>query len=70
MCHTVTMFQEGLMDRHEFLTWVIENVEKSKQLEETILKLVLKELLQVLFFLDILEQVLDKFFNIFIFFFN
>ena len=50
MCHTVTMFQEGLMDRHEFLTWVIENVEKSKQLEETILKLVLKELLQVLFF--------------------
>jgi len=44
------MFQEGLMDRHEFLTWVIENVEKSKQLEETILKLVLKELLQVLFF--------------------
>ncbi|XP_060562886.1 mediator of RNA polymerase II transcription subunit 12-like protein [Ruditapes philippinarum] len=42
------MYDEGLLDRHEFLSWIVEIVEKTKQTDDTILKLVLKELLQYL----------------------
>ena len=46
---TVTLFQEGLLDRHEFLTCFIEIVEKYKQTDDTILKLALAQILQVKF---------------------
>ena len=43
------VLQEGLLDRHEFLSWIIDNVDKTKQVEDTICKMVLKELLMVMF---------------------
>ncbi|XP_052783955.1 mediator of RNA polymerase II transcription subunit 12-like protein isoform X1 [Mya arenaria] len=42
------MYDEGLLDRHEFLSWIIEGLEKSKQVDDTILKLILKEIMMYL----------------------
>ena len=42
-----SLFQEGLLDRHEFLTSFIEILEKYKQTDDTILKLTLAQILQV-----------------------
>ncbi|XP_064830087.1 mediator of RNA polymerase II transcription subunit 12-like [Oncorhynchus masou masou] len=42
------MFQDGMLDRHEFLTWVLECSEKVRPGEDEILKLLLPLLLQYL----------------------
>uniref|UniRef100_A0AAR2L9N0 Mediator complex subunit Med12 domain-containing protein n=1 Tax=Pygocentrus nattereri TaxID=42514 RepID=A0AAR2L9N0_PYGNA len=41
------MFQDGMLDRHEFLTWVLECFEKIRPGEDELLKLLLPLLLQV-----------------------
>uniref|UniRef100_A0A6Q2Y7J9 Mediator complex subunit Med12 domain-containing protein n=1 Tax=Esox lucius TaxID=8010 RepID=A0A6Q2Y7J9_ESOLU len=40
------MFQDGMLDRHEFLTWVLECFEKVRPGEDELLKLLLPLLLQ------------------------
>lgn len=40
-------FQDGMLDRHEFLTWVLECFEKIRPGEDELLKLLLPLLLQV-----------------------
>ncbi|XP_058264024.1 mediator of RNA polymerase II transcription subunit 12 isoform X2 [Hemibagrus wyckioides] len=40
------MFQDGMLDRHEFLTWVLECFEKIRPGEDELLKLLLPLLLQ------------------------
>ncbi|KAL3848034.1 hypothetical protein ACJMK2_018917 [Sinanodonta woodiana] len=40
------MYDEGLLDRHEFLSWFIETMEKMKQTDDTVLKLLLSQVLQ------------------------
>ncbi|KAE8584082.1 hypothetical protein XENTR_v10020816 [Xenopus tropicalis] len=40
------MFQDGMLDRHEFLTWVLECFEKIRQGEDELLKLLLPLLLR------------------------
>ncbi|KAI4897312.1 hypothetical protein NFI96_034020, partial [Prochilodus magdalenae] len=40
------MFQDGMLDRHEFLTWVLECYEKIRPGEDELLKLLLPLLLQ------------------------
>ncbi|XP_069105326.1 mediator of RNA polymerase II transcription subunit 12-like protein isoform X3 [Argopecten irradians] len=42
------MYDEGLVDRNEFLTWMIDLLEKLKQTEDTVLKLVMAQVLQYL----------------------
>lgn len=42
-------FQDGMLDRHEFLTWVLECFEKIRPGEDELLKLLLPLLLQVSF---------------------
>uniref|UniRef100_A0A8C8CK29 Mediator complex subunit Med12 domain-containing protein n=1 Tax=Oncorhynchus tshawytscha TaxID=74940 RepID=A0A8C8CK29_ONCTS len=42
------MFQDGMLDRHEFLTWVLECSEKVRPGEDELLKLLLPLLLQYL----------------------
>uniref|UniRef100_A0A4W3IA15 Mediator complex subunit 12 n=1 Tax=Callorhinchus milii TaxID=7868 RepID=A0A4W3IA15_CALMI len=41
------MFQDGMLDRHEFLTWVLECFEKIRPGEDELLKLLLPLMLQV-----------------------
>uniref|UniRef100_A0A7N6APD7 Mediator complex subunit Med12 domain-containing protein n=1 Tax=Anabas testudineus TaxID=64144 RepID=A0A7N6APD7_ANATE len=41
------MFQDGMLDRHEFLTWVLECFEKVRPGEDELLRLLLSLLLQV-----------------------
>uniref|UniRef100_H2L5A8 Mediator complex subunit 12 n=1 Tax=Oryzias latipes TaxID=8090 RepID=H2L5A8_ORYLA len=41
------MFQDGMLDRHEFLTWVLECFEKVRPGEDELLRLLLPLLLQV-----------------------
>ncbi|XP_056005371.1 mediator of RNA polymerase II transcription subunit 12-like protein isoform X2 [Ostrea edulis] len=39
------MYDEGLVDRHEFLSWLIDLVEKMKQNEDTVFKLLMAQIL-------------------------
>jgi mediator of RNA polymerase II transcription subunit 12 len=41
------MYSEGLLDRHEFLSWIVELLEKVKITDDTVLKLVLALVLKV-----------------------
>uniref|UniRef100_A0A8D2IZQ1 Mediator complex subunit 12 n=1 Tax=Varanus komodoensis TaxID=61221 RepID=A0A8D2IZQ1_VARKO len=50
------MFQDGMLDRHEFLTWVLECFEKIRPGEDELLKLLLPLLLQVRAKLREIEQ--------------
>uniref|UniRef100_A0A670KMW4 Mediator complex subunit 12 n=1 Tax=Podarcis muralis TaxID=64176 RepID=A0A670KMW4_PODMU len=50
------MFQDGMLDRHEFLTWVLECFEKIRPGEDELLKLLLPLLLQVRARLREIEQ--------------
>lgn len=43
----VCVLQDGMLDRHEFLTWVLECFEKIRPGEDELLKLLLPLLLQV-----------------------
>uniref|UniRef100_A0A673XZI2 Mediator complex subunit 12 n=1 Tax=Salmo trutta TaxID=8032 RepID=A0A673XZI2_SALTR len=55
------MFQDGMLDRHEFLTWVLECFEKVRPGEDELLKLLLPLLLQVRAKVrEIEEQVKDR----------
>uniref|UniRef100_A0A8C8EMH4 Mediator complex subunit Med12 domain-containing protein n=1 Tax=Oncorhynchus tshawytscha TaxID=74940 RepID=A0A8C8EMH4_ONCTS len=55
------MFQDGMLDRHEFLTWVLECSEKVRPGEDELLKLLLPLLLQVRAKVrEIEEQVKDR----------
>ncbi|XP_041350095.1 mediator of RNA polymerase II transcription subunit 12-like protein isoform X2 [Gigantopelta aegis] len=47
------MFNEGLLDRHDFLTFLVDLMEKLKQTEDTVLKLVVA---QILTYLDEITQ--------------
>lgn len=46
-CASVCVLQDGMLDRHEFLTWVLECFEKIRPGEDELLKLLLPLLLQV-----------------------
>uniref|UniRef100_A0A8C0L5U1 Mediator complex subunit 12 n=1 Tax=Canis lupus dingo TaxID=286419 RepID=A0A8C0L5U1_CANLU len=50
------MFQDGMLDRHEFLTWVLECFEKIRPGEDELLKLLLPLLLRVRAKLREIEQ--------------
>lgn len=39
--------QEGLLDRHEILQWLLEMLEKMKITDDTVLKLVLAQIIKV-----------------------
>ncbi|XP_063430577.1 mediator of RNA polymerase II transcription subunit 12-like protein isoform X5 [Mytilus trossulus] len=39
---------EGLLDRHEFLTWIIDSLEKLKQPDDTVIKMILTQVLEYL----------------------
>ncbi|XP_034328936.1 mediator of RNA polymerase II transcription subunit 12-like protein isoform X5 [Magallana gigas] len=39
------MYDEGLLDRHEFLSWLIDLIEKMKQNEDTVFKLLMAQIL-------------------------
>uniref|UniRef100_A0A8C9Z7P8 Mediator complex subunit 12 n=1 Tax=Sander lucioperca TaxID=283035 RepID=A0A8C9Z7P8_SANLU len=55
------MFQDGMLDRHEFLTWVLECFEKVRPGEDELLRLLLPLLLQVRTKLrEIEEQVKER----------
>ena len=41
------MYDEGLIDRHEFLSWLIELLEKVRVADDTVLKLILGQVLRV-----------------------
>uniref|UniRef100_A0A803YJU1 Mediator complex subunit Med12 domain-containing protein n=1 Tax=Meleagris gallopavo TaxID=9103 RepID=A0A803YJU1_MELGA len=41
------MFQEGMLERHEYLTWILDVLEKIRPADDDILKLVLPLVLQV-----------------------
>jgi len=41
------MYDEGLIDRHEFLSWLIELLEKVRVADDTVLKLILGQALRV-----------------------
>ena len=41
------MYDEGLIDRHEFLSWLIELLEKMRAADDTVLKLILGQALRV-----------------------
>lgn len=41
------MYSEGLFDRHEFLSWIVELLEKVKITDDTVLKLVMAQVLKV-----------------------
>uniref|UniRef100_A0A8C9FC88 Mediator complex subunit 12L n=1 Tax=Pavo cristatus TaxID=9049 RepID=A0A8C9FC88_PAVCR len=41
------MFQEGMLERHEYLTWILDVLEKIRPADDDILKLVLPLMLQV-----------------------
>ena len=41
------LYGEGLLDRHEFLNWIVELLEKGKITDDTVLKLVLAQVLKV-----------------------
>lgn len=43
----VLCVQDGMLDRHEFLTWVLECFEKVRPGEDELLRLLLPLLLQV-----------------------
>jgi len=41
------MYGEGLLDRHEILSWIVELLEKVKITDDTVLKLVMAQVLKV-----------------------
>jgi len=41
------MYDDGLIDRHEFLSWLIELLEKVKVADDTVLKLIMGQVLRV-----------------------
>ena len=41
------MYEEGLLDRHEFLTWLVELLEKTKVTDDNVLKLIIAQVLRV-----------------------
>jgi len=41
------MYEEGLLDRHEFLTWLVELLEKMKVTDDTVLKLIVAQVMKV-----------------------
>ena len=41
------MYDEGLIDRHELLSWLIELLEKVKVADDTVLKLIMGQVLRV-----------------------
>jgi len=41
------MYDEGLIDRHEFLSWLIELLEKVRVADDTVLKLILGQVMRV-----------------------
>jgi len=41
------MYDEGLIDRHEFLSWLIELLEKVRTADDTVLKLIMGQVLRV-----------------------
>jgi len=40
-------FKEGMLERHEYLTWILDVLEKIRPTDDDILKLVLPLMLQV-----------------------
>ncbi|KAK6194758.1 hypothetical protein SNE40_000324 [Patella caerulea] len=40
------MYNEGLLDRHEYLSWLVDLFEKMKQPDDTVLKLIIAQVLQ------------------------
>lgn len=46
-CHCCVCLQDGMLDRHEFLTWVLECFEKIRSGEDEFLKMLLPLLLRV-----------------------
>jgi len=43
------MYDEGLIDRHDFLSWLIELLEKVRVADDTVLKLIMGQVLRVSF---------------------
>lgn len=43
------MYDEGLIDRHDFLCWLIELLEKVRAADDTVLKLIVGQVLRVSF---------------------
>jgi len=41
------MYDEGLIERHEFLSWLIELLEKVRVADDTVLKLIMGQVLRV-----------------------
>ena len=41
------LFQEGLLERHEFLNFFLDQLEKHKITDDTVLKLILAQILRV-----------------------
>jgi len=41
------MYDEGLIDRHELLSWLIELLEKTRAADDTVLKLIVGQVLRV-----------------------
>lgn len=41
------MYEEGLLDRHEYLTWLVELLEKMKVTDDTVLKLIVAQVMKV-----------------------
>ena len=41
------MYEEGLLDRHDFLGWLMDQLEKNKITDDTVLKILLAQILGV-----------------------
>jgi len=41
------MFQEGMLEKHEYLTWILDVLEKIRPMDDDLLKLLLPLMLQV-----------------------
>ena len=61
----ISSYQEGLLDRQEILTWLLELLEKVKITDDSVLKLILAQVMKVrlvfvFFFSD--EEYTSKYF--------
>lgn len=54
----LNLFQEGLLDRQDFLTWILDLLEKTKSPDDPIIKIVLPLVLQVFMFLYLIKFVI------------
>lgn len=46
MCYFIS-FKEGMLERHEYLTWILDVLEKIRPTDDDLLKLLLPLVLQV-----------------------